>query len=75
MKEFTCPYCDRRDHAIKVLLAWVDERIAAEVTQRPDVNMHKITLKMKRRSYYWVRPYDRNVHTWLQVKRKLESMK
>jgi hypothetical protein len=41
------------------LLAWVDSRIEAEVTHRPDVNVHKRTLS----------------ETWQQVRGHLASLK
>lgn len=40
------------------LLAWVDSRIEAEVTHRPDINVHKRTLSV----------------TWQQVRRHLISL-
>ena len=40
------------------LLSWVDERIEAEVSHRPDVNIYKETLQI----------------TWNQVRRKVSEM-
>ena len=47
-----------RQELLDELILWVHSRIDAEVTHRPDVNIHKRTLS----------------ETWHQVLRKLEDL-